>query len=72
MITSKSHELIKHIKALSQKKFRDEYNEYVVEGIKLVKEAIEEKQDITQIVISEKLKDSFHFPAIEIVSESVF
>ena len=37
MITSKSNEYIKHIKSLSQKKYRDEYREYIVEGIKLRK-----------------------------------
>ena len=49
MITSKSNELIKHIKSLHQKKYRDEYKEYFVEGIKLVNEAIIEKQNIYKI-----------------------
>ena len=41
-ITSKDNELIKHIKKLKDKKHRDETNQYVVEGIKLVGEAIQE------------------------------
>ena len=55
MITSKSNELIKHIKALHQKKYREEYNEYFVEGIKLVKEAISEKMPIAKIIICQEI-----------------
>ncbi len=51
IISSKENEQIKHIKKLKEKKFRDETNEFLIEGIKLVKEAIYEKQDIKQIVI---------------------
>ncbi len=72
MITSKTHELMKHIKSLSQKKYRDEYQEYVVEGIKLVKEAICEKQEIIRVIASESLEETFDFPNIDIVSDSVF
>ena len=41
MITSKQNPLIKEIRSLADKKFRDLLNVYVVEGIKSVKEAIE-------------------------------
>ena len=51
IISSKDNEFIKHIKKLKEKKYRDEYSEFIIEGIKLVKEAIQEKQNITQIVI---------------------
>ncbi len=50
-ITSKDNEYIKHIKKLKDKKYRDINNEYIIEGIKLVKEAIQEKVTIKQIVI---------------------
>ena len=72
LITSKTNELIKHVKSLLQKKYRDEYGEYIVEGIKMVKEAILEKQEISHIIVSENLPESFEFPSAEIVSESVF
>lgn len=52
-ITSKDNELIKHIKKLKDKKYRDSNNEFVVEGIKLIQEAIQEKANIKQIVICE-------------------
>lgn len=50
VITSKDNEQIKHIRKLKEKKYRDEYNEYVIEGVKLIKEAILEEADIKTIV----------------------
>lgn len=52
-ITSKENQLIKHIIKLKEKKYRKEYNEYIIEGVKMVEEAIEEKAKIKQIIISE-------------------
>lgn len=51
LITSKDNESIKHIRKLKEKKYRDEYNEYIIEGIKLIKEAIFEKAKIKTIVV---------------------
>ena len=51
VITSKDNETIKHIRKLKEKKYRQEYGEYVVEGIKLIKEAIEENQDVKTIIV---------------------
>ena len=53
-ISSKDNEFIKHIKKLKDKKYRDQSNEYVIEGIKLVEEAINENAKIKQIVICEE------------------
>lgn len=53
VITSKDNEQIKYIKKLKDKKFRDETKEYLVEGIKLVKEAIVENVRIKMIVVCE-------------------
>ncbi len=50
-ILSKDNNLIKHIKKLKEKKYRDEYGEYIIEGIKLISEAINENADIMQIII---------------------
>ena len=55
LITSKDNEIIKHIKKLSEKKYRDQNNCYIIEGIKLVEEAIQEKARIEKIVICEEL-----------------
>ena len=73
MIISKSNEFIKHIKSLSQKKYRDEYHEYIIEGIKLVKEAIKEKVSIKKIIICEEIfNEKINFPEIEYVDEKIF
>ena len=53
IISSKDNETIKYIKKLKDKKYRDETGEYIVEGIKLVKEAIEENSKIKHIIICE-------------------
>jgi len=53
IISSKDNELVKHIKKLKDKKYRDQSNEYIIEGIKLVGEAIQEKANIKQIIICE-------------------
>lgn len=52
-ITSKDNNLIKHTIKLKEKKYRKEYNEYIIEGVKILEEAIEEKAKIKQIIISE-------------------
>lgn len=51
IITSKDNETIKHIRKLKEKKYRDEYGEYIIEGIKLINEAIEENQDVKTIIV---------------------
>ena len=52
-ISSKDNSLIKHIKKLKEKKYRQQYGEYVVEGLKLIKEAINENAKIRKIIICE-------------------
>jgi len=53
VITSKDNEIIKSIKKLKEKKYRDEENKFLVEGIKMVQEAIQENARISKIVICE-------------------
>lgn len=62
VISSKDNEIVKHIKKLKDKKYRDLNNEYVIEGIKLVQEAIQENAEIKQIVICENCKNSDVIP----------
>ena len=51
VITSKDNETIKKIKKLKDKKYRDQENCYIIEGIKLIKEAIEEKVLINNEIV---------------------
>lgn len=53
VITSKDNEVIKSIRKLKDKKYREQENKYLVEGIKLIEEALEEKADIDTIVVCE-------------------
>ena len=54
LITSKENELVKYVRKLREKKYRDEYNVFIVEGLKMVEEAIKEKADIEKIVVCEE------------------
>lgn len=54
VISSKDNEIIKQIKKLKDKKYRDINNEFIIEGIKLIEEAIIEKAEIKKIIICEE------------------
>jgi len=57
IITSKENEIIKSIKKLKEKKYRDQEHKFLVEGIKMVKEALEEKAEIDKVVVCEDCID---------------
>lgn len=50
-ITSKNNKLIKHIKALHRKNYRDKTGQFFIEGIKVVKEAYERKVNLHNIIV---------------------
>lgn len=58
VISSKDNEQIKAIRKLKDKKYRDETGCYMIEGIKLVKEAISENAKIKMIVICEDCEET--------------
>ena len=58
VISSKDNEQIKIIRKLKEKKYRDETRSYIIEGIKLVKEAINENAKIKMIVICEDCEET--------------
>lgn len=51
IITSKDNETIKKIRKLKEKKYRDSTGKYIIEGTKIIKEAIEERAQIDTIVV---------------------
>ncbi len=56
IITSKTNSTIKYISSLKNKKYRNKYNKYVIEGIKLVEEIINSEGNAPEfIVYSEQL-----------------
>ena len=58
IITSKDNEIIKNVRKLKEKKYRDLNNEYIVEGVKMIKEAILEDAKIKLIVVCEENANS--------------
>lgn len=56
VITSKDNELVKHIKKLKEKKYREEYGEFIIEGTKMIEEAINENAKIKTIIICDDCK----------------
>ena len=51
VITSKDNEIVKNLRKLKDKKFRDEQNEFIVEGIRIIEEAIQENVKIKMVVV---------------------
>lgn len=54
VISSKDNEIVKNVRKLKEKKYRDIENKFIVEGIKLVEEAIIENANIQLIIICEE------------------
>lgn len=72
LITSKDNEIIKEVRKLKEKKYRK--NRFVIEGIKILKEAIVEKENIELIIVKEGTKidiDIKKYKNIE-VTEKIF
>lgn len=62
VISSKDNELIKHLKKLKDKKYRDENNEYIIEGVKLIEEAVKENAKIKKVIICENTLATYDIP----------
>lgn len=62
VISSKDNELIKHIRKLKDKKYRDENNEYIIEGVKLIEEAVKENAKIKKIIICDETTRTYEIP----------
>lgn len=74
MITSKQNSLIKEIRSLALKKFRDQLNLYVAHGSKLVQEAIDLALPVQIVVGTEKGLKTIDLKGVkhECVTEEVF
>jgi len=57
IIKSSSNKTIKYIKSLHMKKFRDEYYEFIIEGEKLLREALDYKAIIPMVLISQSFTE---------------
>ena len=71
-ITSLDNKLVKKIASLSQKKYRDEFGEFFVEGIKSVEEAIKYNKEITNILYCPEMVDyKLDIPALTVSKEII-
>ena len=69
VITSASKSVYKHIKSLQDKKYRKKYNEYTVEGIKSVHDALNSDRRVRKVVLSEGFVPEYSIPAdVEIIT----
>ena len=59
MVISANNSKILNAKKLLQKKYRDEYGKYLIEGIKLVSEAFLRNQKIDYIIVKEDCFDKY-------------
>ena len=58
-IESKDNNLFKHIKKLKERRVRDKEGLYILEGLRLIEEAIRAKIEIEYIIISKDYEDKF-------------
>ena len=70
ILTSKSNPVIKTVKSLADKKFRQSLNLFIVEGVKSVEECLLAGCKIDKIICTEKWQDRFENPVV--VSDEVF
>ena len=74
MITSKQNQNVKRVACLKQKKGREEFGQYVVEGIKMITDAQKLGIKICEVFVTEKYQSAFtesDFP-VTLVSDAVF
>jgi len=64
LITSKQNQIVRHVRALHNKKYREEHRQFFVEGIKLIREAVQEGASLSFLLYS----DEFNFN--EFISKS--
>lgn len=73
VITSRNNPFIKRILSLREKKYRREYGEYIIEGVKQIREAVNGGCNFVSILCSENYKgEHFLTDKEQLVSESVF
>lgn len=71
-ITSLDNQYVKRVSSLHKKKYRDEYKEFFIEGMKTIKEAIKYNQNIKNIFYCSKMIDyDLDIPGIEVTQEII-
>lgn len=73
MITSKDNGTVRRIRSLKEKKGRQEYGQYLIEGVKQVREACLAGADVETVIVSESYKGEIFLPErTEAVTDILF
>ncbi|MDD3704681.1 MAG: RNA methyltransferase [Clostridiaceae bacterium] len=67
MIESSANKTIKYIKSLTMKKYRDEQDKFIIEGEKLIEEALNYKVQISTVLVSESFAASNKYNEFAVV-----
>ncbi len=71
LIESPNNSIIKNLKALKTKKTREKQNQYIVDGFRIVKHALDNKEKVDFIVISSEFKKSQQYTEISAVLNNI-
>jgi TrmH family RNA methyltransferase len=71
IIQSNTNKTIKYIKSLQLKKYRDEYDQFIIEGEKLLREALEYNAHISMVLFSQSFAESERHGEIEASLKSI-
>ncbi len=69
-ISSKDNALIKKVCALSDRKYRKLYGQFIVESVKVMEECIKAGMDVEVVICTQNLADNY--PNAQLVTDAVF
>ena len=72
VISSQDNAKIAEIVKLSQKKYRRQARRFVIEGARLVRDALEHGANVVAVYVSESVQSDFHFDGQVVVADRVF
>lgn len=58
VISSSENPIIKHVKQLMKRKMREQYQEYIIEGVRIIKDALENEKTLKQILFCDELYET--------------
>lgn len=67
MIKSSTNKTIKYIRSLHIKKHRDEYGEFIIEGEKLLREALDFKASVSMVLFSQSFTENSKYDELAVV-----
>lgn len=64
IITSINNPIVKHVKQLITKKAREKNQQYIIDGLRIVKHALDNKEELDCVIITQEYKASEQFKSI--------